>query len=264
MQYFHAFLFSIFLHFLIVSFLDKMPDPNLDRDVPVEIVYPDLDKQKARTIVRETEKEDKTETEDEKKARFLSERNKRFKEETRVRDTGLTQNAGGPGQPKSEQKSKPGPGKVAKKFIPLPNPFGNSTPGKQGARSVVGEKIPENVKFGNFNALNTDRYLYYTFFSRIEERIRPRWESNVRDVLEQANPSRARKHEWLTQVEVLLDKKGNFQRVILHKKSGLEGLDMAAIEAFRLGSPYQNPPLEMVQDDGRIHLYYSISVSSAF
>jgi outer membrane biosynthesis protein TonB len=86
----------------------------------------------------------------------------------------------------------------------------------------------------------------------------------VRDVLEQTNPRVARRQEWLTQIEILLDKEGNFRNIVLHKKSGLDGLDAAAIEAFKAGSPYQNPPQEMVQDDGRIHLYYSISVSAAF
>jgi hypothetical protein len=262
MQYFHVLLLSLFLHIAIVSLLDKVPDDRKEK-VPIEVVYPE--NRFDRSIVRETEDRDVKETEEERKARFLSEREKRFKEESRVRDSGLSQNAGG-GSPKKEQPKKegdgPGPKKLAKQFQPeTTNELMPPGPGV-GPRAAIGEKLPSDVKFGNFNALNSDRFLYYSFFARIEERIRPRWEMSVKSVMQETNPVLFRRREWLTNIEIVLDKTGKFQRAILHKKSGIDELDIAAVDAFRNGAPFQNPPQEMVQEDGRIHLHYSISVSA--
>ncbi|HEX4925395.1 MAG TPA: TonB C-terminal domain-containing protein, partial [Bdellovibrionales bacterium] len=213
------------------------------------------------TVVRETEKRDVMETEAERRARFLSERTKRYKEEMRARDSGMSQNAGG-GTPESGETARrgPGPGRIAKQFAPQSNPLLPPGPGL-GARSTIGEKLPQDVRFGNFNALNSDRFLYYSFYARIEERIRPRWESSVRDIIESLSPSRVRAQEFLTNVEIQLDRTGKFQQAIVHKKSGIESLDIAAIEAFKAGAPFQNPPAEMIQPDGKIRLFYSISVT---
>jgi hypothetical protein len=167
MQYFYTFLFSLFLHLLLVSLLDKVPDHNKPDDLPVEIVYPKLSKSEQKNLVRETEQIEQKEIDEKKKARFLSEKQKRFAEESRVRNSGLTQNPGGGGTEQKKEK-KPGPGKVAKEFVPVPNPFGTVGPGRGTAQGAVGEKLPDDVKFGSFNALNTDRYLYYTFFSRVD------------------------------------------------------------------------------------------------
>ena len=41
--------------------------------------------------------------------------------------------------------------------------------------SMSGERLPEDVRIGNFTALNTDRFVYYTFYARVEEQIRHRW-----------------------------------------------------------------------------------------
>lgn len=262
MQYFHILIFSLFVHVALVSLLDKVPD-NRKEQVPIEVQY---EPAQSRSVVRETETRDIKETEKERKARFLSEREKRFKEESRARNSGISQNAGGgapkpPTPEKQKENEGPGPNKVAKQFQPSPNSIMPPGPGV-GPRAAVGEKLPDDVKFGSFNALNSDRFLFYSFFARIEERIRPRWEMSVKSVLQETNPILLKRKEWLTVVEVILDKSGKFQRAILHQKSGIEGLDVAAVEAFRAGSPFQNPPREMVKEDGRIHLQYSISVSA--
>ena len=43
--------------------------------------------------------------------------------------------------------------------------------------------MPKEITVGSFTALNTDRYLYYSFYARIEELIRFRWESAVRQAM---------------------------------------------------------------------------------
>lgn len=135
--------------------------------------------------------------------------------------------------------------------------------GLERGLSTVGEDLPEDIKLGDFTALNTDRHLYYTFFARIEEQIRPRWVSYVKSVLRtmQATDQRLGQREsWTTKLEILLDGDGRFVKALLYSTSGVRGFDAAPVQAFRDASQFPNPPAEMIEDDGLIRLQYNFSV----
>jgi TonB family protein len=130
--------------------------------------------------------------------------------------------------------------------------------------STVGEQLPDDVKFGDFTALNTDRHLYYSFYSRIEQMIRPRWVNYARAVvynLENGTEVVRGRATWTTKLEVILDNKGTFQKALLHEGSGVRSLDSAPVQAFRDAQQFPNPPQEMVKGDGTIHIYYAFSVN---
>ena len=77
-------------------------------------------------------------------------------------------------------------------------------------QSTSGEYLPE-VSEGPITALNTERFVYYSFFARIEERIRPLWERNVRDAqlrLPMSVQKQVLNHDWITSLEILIDSKG--------------------------------------------------------
>lgn len=130
--------------------------------------------------------------------------------------------------------------------------------------STVGEQLPEDIKFGDFTALNTDRHLYYSFYSRIEEMVRGRWVNYARAVIygiENGSEKISGRATWTTQLEVILDKDGTFSRAILHSSSGSKSLDSAPVQAFRDAQQFPHPPAEMVKEDGTIHIYYAFSVN---
>lgn len=128
--------------------------------------------------------------------------------------------------------------------------------------STLGESLPDDIKFGHFTALNTDRYLYYSFYARAEELIRYRWEKYVKAVLYtyQHSGSATGDELWLTRIEITLDRNGNFVKGLVHQGSGLEGLDLAPVHAFREARQVPHPPPEMVGADGLIHMNYEFSV----
>jgi TonB family protein len=66
---------------------------------------------------------------------------------------------------------------------------------------------------------------------------------------------------WTTEVEFLLTPKGEFFKAQLKGASGITQFDQASIWAFRDARIFPNPPHEMVQDDGYIHLHYTFNVS---
>ena len=125
--------------------------------------------------------------------------------------------------------------------------------------STVGELLPEDLKIGNFTALNTDRFIYYTFYARVEEAIRHRWVRYVKAAIYsgQVPPSN---DSFRTRLEIVLDPKGQFINGFIHDSSGSQSLDQAPLYAFREAERIPNPPREMVQSDGTIRLHYFFQV----
>ncbi len=139
----------------------------------------------------------------------------------------------------------------------------------QGAlRSVVtgqstrGEFIP-GLQQGSFTALNTDQFTYYTFFARMNEQIRPRWISRLRDfafMQSQQDLQKLSQYPRTTQVEFVLDSAGKLIETVVHLTSGYRSLDIAATDAFKDSAPINNPPKGLVGEDGKIHLFYNFTV----
>lgn len=136
--------------------------------------------------------------------------------------------------------------------------------GLEHGLSTFGETTPDDVKFGDLTALNTDRHLFYTFYKRMEEMIRHRWITYARAAMFNlpADPKKVTgKDQWVTRLEVFLDPAGHFLKSTLQTSSGIESLDIAPVQAFRDAGQFPNPPAEMVKSDGLIHIYYSFNVN---
>lgn len=143
------------------------------------------------------------------------------------------------------------------------DPFKNMAPLEPGL-STFGEVVPDNIKFGDFTALNTDRHLFYSFYSRMEEKIRGRWVAYARAAVynSPAEFHRPRgKSVWTTKLEVVLDSEGRFEKAILLETSGSRALDSAPVQAFKEAYQFPNPPKEMIGEDGKIHISYAFSVN---
>ncbi|MEY4615904.1 MAG: hypothetical protein RJB66_864 [Pseudomonadota bacterium] len=128
--------------------------------------------------------------------------------------------------------------------------------------STFGNHLNKKVDIGQFTALNTDRHLFYSFYSRIEEMIRPPWEERIThetQKLTNKQPFRP-KGGWATRIDVLLDPDGKLMKVVLLKSSGIEGYDTAAIEAFQRAGFFPHPPKEIVNEEGTILLKYIFHV----
>jgi len=143
-------------------------------------------------------------------------------------------------------------------------PAAPSFGGAEKGFSTVGEQLPNDIKFGDFTALNTDRHLFYSFYARMEEKIRYRWVTYARAAIYNVSPAAmktAGKEVYVTKLEVVLDPQGHYVRSILHEGSGMQSLDDAPVQAFRDAGQFPNPPPEMIKEDGYIHIYYGFSVN---
>ena len=234
-------------------------------------------KQPQQQIVRQALVPDQIKApDDDTLAKYLSEKKQRVKQESQAAHNGMTENRSNTStlpqkQPKpqpqqTQQTSKATSAEKDKEgFRDISKDLAEMNQLSQG-QSSVGEALPTTVKVGSFTALNTDRYLFYTFYARIEELVRYRWESRVMraiDTLDPRTAAMAGNRNWNTQVEFLLDRRGFLQKAMIMKESGIAVFDAAAVNAFKEARIFPNPPQEMVEDDGYIHLKFTFTVNYA-
>jgi TonB family protein len=227
----------------------------------------------SQQIVREAlapEKELKDDDED--LARFLSQNRQRVRKETQAANSGLTQNRS-QGQrqktPKSQpQKTSDSDQEKSKDYDKdniVARTMREQSRSFDSAPSTMGDAVPKDVSVGSFTALNTDRYVYYSFFARIEDLVRFRWESRVRQAVDSFDRSYVMgvigSRNWVTAIDIWITPEGRFHSAHLMKESGIKKFDAAATSAFREAGMFPNPPKEMVEEDGFIHLKYNFNVS---
>jgi len=285
---------SILIHFLFIAASLTLPQFQTKKNAPVsiEILAPQNLKNKDRSprqqIVREAQTPEKLKIDESTDPlKFLSHQTQRVQKQTRAAQSGLTQNRSADqkeqtnptktnqdkNQAKKEINNDKGeliyPQKKSKKILEAFAPQYKKTPSVSADRkldrgvSTIGEALPREVEVGSFTALNTDRYLYYSFFSRIEELIRFNWEHMIRQHIDTTPPDRFKTNVsgvWNTQLEIWLKPNGEFHSAHLLKESGFRGFDQAAVQSFAQARLFPNPPKEMVEEDGLIHLKYYFQV----
>lgn len=274
-----AILFSFAFHTLLVLAVVFLA-PMLARQsesTPIEIsitspTAPEKNKKpEAGTIVRNVTVPERLKVpEDETMARFFSENKQRVKQETQAAQIGATENrsnlgAGDSGR-KREQKKLTRDDKSTDKdgyrSVDISKDLQELNRLNSG-ESTIGTTLPNDVRVGSFTALNTDRHLYYSFYSRVDTAIRYRWESRISNALQALGPAalmNLSNQNWTTHVEFLLDENGFVKKALIMKESGVVPFDASAVRAFEEAAVFPNPPKEMVQDDGYIHLKYSFTV----
>lgn len=287
MSLLRALTLSLIVHFVLVLILDKgapyfEPKPIEITSIELVETKPESPKTSAkknkeeRQIVRQALapkselKEDDTDL-----ARFLSADKQRVRRETQAATSGMTQNrAAGQKAPSESKEQKLQATKDNRKSMPKdydPEGIDIAKNLKEYAQSIedapstMGDTVPNDVSIGSFTALNTDRYVYYSFFSRIEDLVRFRWESRVRSAVDTFDRnyilSVVGRRSWITSVDIWLTKDGRYHSAHILKESGISRFDQAAVMAFKEAGMFPNPPQEMVEDDGFIHLKYSFNVS---
>jgi hypothetical protein len=113
------------------------------------------------------------------------------------------------------------------------------------------------------NVLNSDRNTYYVFYERMGEQVGNRWAGLIREMVSRTPAARLHemsKQDRRTQVEIVLDRDGDFVRATFERGSGFEDLDYTGVEAFRMATPFINPPRGMVGEDGLIHVHVAFEV----
>ncbi len=272
------------------SVIDLMEDPELPR-------RPTQESASVKDFVREAPAPKELLSDNDNEKRFASQHEQNVIEEQQARKSGMTANRSyAPAAPdagvnrKTANKKKfdfkptsaierlseangDTAGDIIASGLKPTNEKGSSTDGRpldfsrfgsiERGISTISERVPADVRIGDFTALNTDRHLFYTFYSRIEDMIRSRWVNYVKATMygmETGVVVIPNGQEWTTKLEIVLDRTGSFSKAILHDSSGSRNLDSAPVQAFRDAHQFPNPPVEMIKEDGTIRLMYAFSV----
>jgi outer membrane biosynthesis protein TonB len=128
-----------------------------------------------------------------------------------------------------------------------PVPSSQSTANLAGApqNDLLREAIGEAVN------LNSMRYPYAGYMERIRRQVNYWWTQNLDNLPSSVHMSRP---SYTTEVKVILNGDGALELVDVTASSGVPELDDAIVRAFRLASPFDNPPAGLVMQDGRVYL----------
>jgi len=273
---FEGLLLSVVVHIFLVwlFFFAKFPDPNIIPPSKTEVTLIEVEKgqSKRQQFVTEPEVNLKPEAADLKEAAdYLSQFTKRVKKQMRAANTGPTMNAAMPTTAKRQDKSQSaiqGGGQVNVQNQGdqgILNPAAGSSEAMRTVaigQSSIAEYIP-GVQEGAFTSLNTDQFTYYAFYARMNEQVRYRWVSLIRNytsMLSNADLQRLSTRERQTYIEIILGPDGQYQGSLVHTSSGEKKLDVMPADAFAAAAPFPNPPRGMVEADGKIHLKYAFVV----
>ncbi len=245
---FLALLLSLALHGLTVLILISLPQgqegPMLKPETQVEFEWREPSETSGpKTIVADTQPPPEVELDDKDLAEALLKEVRRLSRQTRRVREELIQ----AGPLESPQSS--------------PSSSSESKTGFSGSgvfKPQVADFIP-GVRQGHFTALNSDQFSYYSFFRRINEQILNRWVPQLRLATAQLGPELTRSsllRELSSVIEVILSPEGAIEEITLQKSSGYRSIDLAAIHALHNSAPFNNPPQEMVKEDGYIRLKY--------
>jgi len=245
-----------------VTIIDKSKTQNLDGETPKQIVD-----QQEKSVNDEIPKD----------AKFLSRNNQTVKKETRAEANGAFANRDN-GTPQPQQEAKPKSAQHPKPQVAdLPKPT-EKGPGKlpslkdlthkytwsdetvaqrDGQGPSTNDDFLKDKEKGPETLLNTREFIYFSYYSRIKDRLRMYWEPKIKQkitrILAQGRKI-ASDQEHITRVVIHLDKSGTLIRVQIVSESGVRDLDDAAVEAFQAAAPFPNPPVGIVDADGTIKI----------
>lgn len=268
------FIISLLIHLCLYLLAQLTPSTPNRPPQEVEIVYQNETTQPGRQFVTDPNK-DNLENALEKlkeQTKRLSQHTRRYQREQVARQSGRTENSQYTRQrqrsatpsPAQSQNQEPqsqlgANGDLAVSPLPLPGVVGHES---RTGYSALAEFVPD-VQQGGFTSLNSDQFVHYTFYARTNEQIRNRWVALIRNFVNNhmvTDINQLAQKTQMTEVEIILNPDGHFEKAILRQGAESRELDEIAITAFRLAAPFNNPPSEMVADDGFIHLHYGFHV----
>ena len=255
---------SLAIHFLIIylfvgdMLMIKYLPLITGKPVDVYVVGPEMERQIISIDDQIGEKDQNTNT------RFLSKVNKKVNEQTRARLWGSPFNKKTHTVQsilKKDLDSVIGD-YMKKKSRKDTNKNGSGKNYSEAKDSSTYDYLPD-IKEGEITSLNTAEFIYYSFYKRVEDSIVFLWNRYVNDYIATHPDVRANlgKRDYITEIEAILDGKGDFVRVNIVRSSGVTGIDLAPGRAFSEASPFENPPKGLIGQDDTVRMKWRFIVS---
>lgn len=264
-RWFEFLFLSIIVHFIVLFFLlnnefDYKHLLGLDAPggAPVEVALVDASQYRQIVGIDDDYPGDKKENEN---ARYLGRVNRFVDKETQARLWGKPKNRSARVQYIVEEELQSAIGSYLNKKNNKAENKKRDTGDDYGESSNY-DYLP-GVASGDATILNTAEFVYFSFYKRVEDAVVYTWNKYVTDFMRTRPDVRANlgKKDYITEVEAVLDKDGNFIKMAIVRSSGVAGIDDAPGRAFQDGSPFENPPDGMVAEDGLVRMRWRFIVS---
>lgn len=210
------------------------------------------------------------------KARFRSDRTNRVEQETVAPGFGSAHGADplsvfrpSPPKPTTPSESKAddvrlkklglGDALLAPPVPPAAKPEPASGQTRLGRGSM--DALPKDIAVGARTLLNTDEYVYASFFNRVKAELGPRWEPFIRRILYEQG-KRIRQGTYFTNADLYLSPAGQIERVEIVESSGVGAFDEAARQASLRLPLIPNLPAPLKEGGGnyRMRLGFIVQV----
>lgn len=254
-------LLSLFLHFFvfyfgndILNYFSKPPADEFQKPL-----LPDYEKPRAQVlplrVINENEFREIVETKKlsplpnvKDKAKYYGEQTQRVSKETRSKDFG---------SPLADNRSSKS-NSILKELAPthslwkIPSKEENSPKSSHDNLSKLNkgsmDLLNREIAIGADTVLNTDEYIYASFFNRLKQEIGPRWEPKVQQFFR--STLTLGDGVYSTRYAFYLDDEGNLLDIEPLEASGSGTLDSIAAQAIREVARFPNPP-SMLKVKGR-------------
>ncbi len=114
----------------------------------------------------------------------------------------------------------------------------------------------ENLREGERTILSTREFRYFSYYQRIKDRLRQYWKPMIQTEIQKLwqKGIMLKKDELVTRLQVLLNEKGEIEKVSRIMGCGIRELDSVAIDAFHKASPFPHPPSGIIESDGLVRI----------
>lgn len=281
-----AILFSVLAHVLFISVQrynmsvsNKNNKEQLEKKKVVSVIK--IKPTITRQIVQTTESENKEALE----KSFLSEKNNTFDRQTVARVVDKFRESKTSGKSAKQQAEKQQSKKASKGAKTLAN-IGLGLPlyaGKKvevkketsdsdqefmkevSAMSAANNDYVKDIPLADVTRFNTVEYRHFGFYQRIRNQLELHWGSSLKDKAKKIYKSGrkiATDSDFITNIEVVLDKSGIITGINIIGTSGVKELDDAAIESFNKAGPFPNPPKDLMSASGSAVIKWGFVVKS--
>ncbi len=119
--------------------------------------------------------------------------------------------------------------------------------------SATDDYLPDIAISAN-TLLNTQEYIFASFYDRIREKLKHQWQSLLKTELEglQRKGAPMFEGERTTKLKIFMNSQGEVKTIQKLGSAGYIELDQAAVDAFRIASPFPNPPQAMIEKENGV------------
>ncbi len=262
-----TFVISLSLHLLMLLGVSmRFPKPKPEQKLEIAFFEPQKKRPNLKRIeqapkpaLKMVSQEHTSELEKElRAAKYFSEQDQKVENETRVVKQGRFKNSK---SASNEKRTVANSDVSIKKGAKKAPPLGAVDDEDESATDehIVADK-------GLVTLVNSKAFKYYAYCKRIKDKIQTLWEPQIKSkVMKHFGKNRfaasVDEEEHTTKAIIILDAQGILESVQVIGSSGLEDMDESAVEAFRAASPFPNPPLGIIDPDGKIRIRWDFVLS---